>query len=40
MAAVASANQRLLDEEATRKIRIREAFDMFDKERKGSVIQE
>ncbi|KAJ0409669.1 hypothetical protein P43SY_008541 [Pythium insidiosum] len=36
----AATNQRLLEEEAARKARIRQAFDMFDKEKKGCVIQE
>ncbi|ETN18145.1 hypothetical protein PPTG_03837 [Phytophthora nicotianae INRA-310] len=42
MAAPATAsNQRVpADDEAARKVRIRAAFDMFDKEKKGSVIQE
>jgi calmodulin len=38
--ATATTNQRLADEEAARKARIRMAFDMFDKEKKGCVIQE
>ncbi|TMW55196.1 hypothetical protein Poli38472_013087 [Pythium oligandrum] len=37
---MATTNQRLLDEETARKARIRLAFDMFDKEKKGCVIQE
>ncbi|KAE8913247.1 hypothetical protein PF005_g30416 [Phytophthora fragariae] len=37
----AGSNQRgSADDEAARKLRIRAAFDMFDKEKKGSVIQE
>jgi hypothetical protein len=41
MATAAPGNQRSpADDEAARKVRIRAAFDMFDKEKKGSVIQE
>lgn len=36
-----AGNQRgAVDDEAARKVRIRAAFDMFDKEKKGCVIQE
>jgi Ca2+-binding EF-hand superfamily protein len=35
-----TANQRMLEEETARKARIRAAFDMFDKDKKGCVIQE
>jgi Ca2+-binding EF-hand superfamily protein len=35
-----NGNHCLLDEESARKAKIRAAFDMFDKEKKGVVIQE
>lgn len=35
-----NANQRALEEETARRTRIRAAFDMFDKDKKGCVIQE
>lgn len=41
MASAATGNQRgAADDEAARKVRIRAAFDMFDKDKKGCVIQE
>jgi hypothetical protein len=41
MASTAAGNQPSGgDDEAARKLRIRAAFDMFDKDKKGCVIQE